>query len=189
MSSDPTNLTGKFLIALPAMGDPRFHQSVIYLCSHDESGAMGLIINKSKGPLNLSDMLTQIGVEGDVAVADTPVLNGGPVDIDRGFVLHSADYFRKEVSLKLSETMSLTSTRDILEALVTDKAPERAILAVGYSGWGPGQIEREIVENAWITADADETLIFDTDMDAKWTRAIAQLGITPEMLAHSGGRA
>lgn len=111
------------------------------------------------------------------------------MDIDRGFVLHSADYFRKEVSLKLSETMSLTSTRDILEALVTDKAPERAILAVGYSGWGPGQIEREIVENAWITADADETLIFDTDMDAKWTRAIAQLGITPEMLAHSGGRA
>jgi len=190
MSSDnPTNLTGKFLIALPTMGDPRFHRSVIYICSHDTSGAMGIVINKSKGPLILSNMLEQIGIEGTVKVADTSVLNGGPVDIDRGFVLHSPDYFRDDASLILSPSMNLTATRDVLEALVTDQAPKRAILAVGYSGWGAGQLESELVNNAWITADADEELIFDADMDRKWERAIAQLGITPEMLSHQGGTA
>ncbi len=184
-----TNLSGKFLISLPGMKDPRFHQSVIYVCNHDESGAMGLIINKPKGPLILSNMLEQVGIEGDVTVADTPVLNGGPVDIERGFVLHSADYFRQDGTLKLSDTLMLTATRDALEILVTDEAPSQAMLAVGYSGWGAGQLENELMNNAWITVDADEDLIFDPDMDNKWERAIKILGITPDMLAHTGGRA
>lgn len=186
---DATNLTGKFLIALPAMRDPRFEQAVIYVCSHNADGAMGLIINKTKGPLNLSDLLAQSGIDGDVNVADTPVLSGGPVDINRGFVLHTPDYFSQDASMKLSDTLTLTATKDVLEALVSDQAPERAVLAIGYSGWGEGQIEREIVDNAWITVDADESLIFDPDMDSKWARAIAKLGITPDMLAHTGGRA
>ena len=190
---DNMKLTGRLLIATPEMGDPRFKSAVIYVCSHDSSGAMGIIINKqvvkAGGALQLSDMLSNIGIEGDVRVADTPVLEGGPVDIDRGFVLHSADYFKTETSLKLSNTLSLTSTKDVLEALVKDEAPEKAMLAVGYSGWGAGQIEREVQDNAWIVADADEAIIFDTDLDGKWVKALATLGIRPEMLSHSGGSA
>lgn len=186
-------LTGRLLIATPAMGDPRFKDAVIYVCSHDRSGAMGIVINKqvvkSGGALQLSDMLANIGIEGDVRVADTPVLEGGPVDIDRGFVLHSADYFKTDTSLKLSDTLSLTSTKDVLEALVNDEAPERAMLAVGYSGWSAGQIERELQDNAWIVADAEDALIFDTDLDGKWVRALGSLGIKPEMLSRQGGSA
>lgn len=142
-NNDDMKLTGRLLIATPDMGDTRFKSAVIYICSHDHSGAMGIVINKqmvnSGGALQLSDMLSNIGIDGDVRVADTPVLEGGPVDIDRGFVLHSADYFKSETSLKLSDTLSLTSTKDILEALVKDEAPEKAMLAVGYSGWGAGK--------------------------------------------------
>ena len=192
-TNEDMKLTGRLLIATPDMGDGRFKSAVIYICSHDRSGAMGIVINKqmikSGGALQLSDMLANIGIEGDVRVADTPVLEGGPVDIDRGFVLHSADYFKQETSLKLSNTLSLTSTKDILEALVRDEAPEKAMLAVGYSGWGAGQIERELQDNAWIVADADETIIFDTDLEGKWAKALASLGIRPEMLSHSGGSA
>jgi len=191
--SNDLKLTGRLLIATPDMGDPRFKATVIYVCSHDASGAMGIIINKqivkAGGALSLSDMLYNIGIEGDVQVADTPVLEGGPVDIDRGFVLHSADYFKTDTSLKLSDTLTLTSTKDVLEALVKEEAPEKAMLAVGYSGWGAGQIEREVQDNAWIVADADEAIIFDTDLDGKWTKALAGLGIRPEMLSRSGGSA
>lgn len=187
--SDTTNLAGKFLIALPGMGDPRFKQAVIYVCSHDRAGAMGLMINKQNGLFTLSDMLEQTDIDGAEVVADNPVLSGGPVDIDRGFVLHSSDYFKDECSVKLSETLNLTATRDVLEALATDDAPAKAVLAVGYSGWGEGQIEQELMQNAWLTVDADEALIFDTDMESKWERAIKKLGISPEMLAHEGGRA
>lgn len=183
------NLTGKFLIALPGMGDHRFKQAVVYVCSHDKAGAMGIIINKQKGPFTLSHMLEQIGVEGEVRVADTRVLDGGPVDIDRGFVLHSPDHGLVDTGLALSESLTLTATRDILDALTSDKAPTKAVLAVGYSGWGAGQIEQELQDNAWITVEADEALIFDDELDTKWDRAIRKLGITPDMLAHRGGRA
>ena len=182
-------LTGHLLIATPNMSDPRFHMAVIYICSHDDSGSMGIIINKSKGVMHLSDMLANIGIEGNVRVADTPVLSGGPVDIDRGFVLHSADYFKLNTSLKLSDTLNLTATRDILEAITKVGAPEKAMLAIGYCGWGAGQIEAEIKNNCWIVADTDEAMIFDTDMDGKWAKALASLGIKPEMLSSQGGSA
>jgi len=191
--SNDIKLTGRLLIATPDMGDPRFRSAVIYICSHDRSGTMGIMLNKQMvkagGALQLSDMLQNIGIEGDVKVADTPVLEGGPVDIDRGFVLHSADYFKTNSSLKLSDTLSLTSTKDILEALVKNEAPSKAMLAVGYSGWGAGQIERELQDNAWIVADTDEAIIFDTDLDGKWVKALASLGIKPEMLSRTGGSA
>lgn len=191
--SNAMKLTNRLLIATPQMGDPRFKDSVIYICSHDSSGAMGLVINKqmvkSGMAFQLSDMLSNIGIEGDVRVADTPVLEGGPVDIDRGFVLHSADYFKTETSLKLTNTLNLTSTKDVLEALVKDNAPAKAMLAVGYSGWGAGQIERELQDNAWIVANADEGIIFDTDLNGKWVKALASLGIKPEMLSRTGGSA
>lgn len=185
----PTNYSGKFLIATPVMEDPRFSRAVIYVCNHDESGAMGLTINKTKGALSLSKMLDQIGIDGPVRVADSPVLNGGPVDINRGFVLHSPDYSHDDNSLRLSETLMLTSTKDVLEALVADHAPAQAVMAVGYSGWSAGQLEQELAINAWLVADADDGLIFDADMDGKWVRALAHLGIAPEQLSHLGGQA
>lgn len=184
-----TSFTGRLLIATPNMGDPRFNRGVIYICSHDDDGAMGIMINKGRGGRMLSDMLINIGIEGDVKVADAPVLLGGPVDIDRGFVLHSADYFKTDTSLKLSDTLHLTSTKDILEALVMEDCPEKAMLAVGYSGWGAGQLEKEIQDNCWIVAEGDEALIFDADLDGKWTKALASLGIKPEMLSQTGGSA
>jgi len=187
--AESSNFTGRVLIAAPDMGDHRFTRSVIYICSHDEHGAMGIIINKGKSGLRISDMLEQIGIEGQVRVADSPVLSGGPVDIDRGFVLHSADYFKAETSLKLTDTLSLTSTKDILEALVNETAPEKAMLAVGYAGWGAGQLEAEITQNAWLVTDIDEALIYEADLDGKWEKALLTMGITPDMLAHSGGRA
>ena len=147
------------------------------------------MINKGREGRMLSDMLENIGIEGEVRVANSPVLLGGPVDIDRGFVLHSADYFKTETSLKLSDTLNLTSTKDILEALVKEEAPEKAMLAVGYSGWGAGQIEKELQDNAWIVANGNEDLIFDNDLDKKWTKALASLGIKPEMLSRTGGSA
>ncbi len=183
-----TRLSGQFLIAVPDMTDPRFEKAVIYICSHDSSGAMGLIINKPKGDLIMSDLLDDIGIPGSVKVADNPVLEGGPVDIDRGFVLHTADYFKPDNSLRLSETLALSSTKDVLEALTSDTAPDQAVLAVGYSGWGPGQLEQEIQHNVWMIVPASEKMIFDTELNTKWRRALATLGITPEMLS-SGGRA
>ena len=187
--SSTINLTGQLIIATPEMGDPRFNRAVIYICSHDKDGAMGIMINKGRGGRMLSDMLINIGIEGDVRVADSPVLLGGPVDIDRGFVLHSADYFKSETSLKLTDTLNLTSTKDILEALVKESAPAKAVLAVGYSGWSAGQLEQEFQLNAWIAADGNEALIFDTQLDEIWAKALGSLGIRPEMLSMTGGSA
>lgn len=186
---DITNLAGKILIALAGMGDHRFEKAVIYICSHNEDGAMGLIINKPKGDIIISDLLEQTGIDGTVKVADTPVLDGGPVDIDRGFVLHTADYYKVGTSLRLSETLALTSTRDVLEALTSKDAPDLAILAVGYSGWSGGQLEREIQQNAWMVTDAKESLIFEVDADQKWAKALSLMGISPDMLSHFGGSA
>lgn len=185
----PTNFSGKFLIATGAMEDPRFSRAVIYICNHDDDGAMGLTINKTKGALSLSEMLDQIGIEGKVRVADSPVLNGGPVDMNRGFVIHSHDYSHDDNSLKLSDTLMMTSTKDVLEALTSDDAPKRAVMAVGYSGWSAGQLEQELAVNAWLVADGDDALIFDDNMGSKWTRALAGMGISPEQLSGLGGQA
>lgn len=191
--SDYISYSGQYLIATPAMGDPRFTQTVIFLCAHDASGAMGLIVNRSKMDLVISDLLDHVGVDGAPRVADAPVLDGGPVDIDRGFVLHSSDWFREDSSMNISipegERLGLTSTKDALEALVTEDAPHRAMLAVGYAGWGPGQLESEIADNAWLLAGGDETLAFAPDMDSKWTQALARIGVSPEQLSAFGGSA
>ena len=178
-----------FLLATPAMGDPRFSFAVIFIVSHDSSGAMGIIINKSKTELVISDLLEQVGISGDVRVADTPVLDGGPVDIDRGFVLHSSDYFKPESSLIISDTLSLTSTKDVLESLVSDDHPKNAMLAVGYAGWGPGQLEREIAENSWLVTDGADSLIFSDDLSNKWALALTEMGIDPSCLSQFGGEA
>jgi len=187
--SYPNSYKGQLLLATPDMGDPRFARAVIYICGHDESGAMGIIINKAKDDLHISDLLDRIGVSGEVRVADCPVLSGGPVDMDRGFVLHSEDYFKENSSLILSDTLTLTSTKDVLESLVTDQAPKRAMLAVGYAGWGGGQLEAELAQNAWLVAQVDDALVFDEDLDGKWNKVLLAMGINPAALAASGGRA
>ena len=196
---DTLNLENTFLVATPAMQDPRFRQSVIYMCAHDEGGAMGIVVNKAKrgalgGAIHLSDMLEQVGVEGRPHVADTPVLEGGPVDIERGFVLHTGEYQTPEATLPISDTLMLTSTREVLDALVTDKAPARAVLAIGYAGWGEGQIEEELAQNAWIVCRPEDPgvlddLVFGEGLDAKWSDALAVLGIEPSQLAAMGGSA
>lgn len=183
--TDASALTGKILVATPQMGDPRFKRAVIYICNHDKGGAMGIVLNKTKN-MPLSKMLNHIGIEGDVKVADTVVLSGGPVDTNRGFVFHSPDFKNDINSIKLSDTLVMTSTKDILAALVGEDAPDKAVLAIGYSGWSDGQLESELQQNAWLVVDGDEALIFDTDMESKWTRALAMIGVTPQMLSHGG---
>lgn len=188
-TSKSQSFRNAFLIATPDMGDPRFEFTVIYVVSHDRSGTMGIIINKDKDGLLISDLLDQVGITGDMKIADGPVLSGGPVDIDRGFVLHSSDYFKTEATLKISEKMSLTSTKDILESLVTDAHPKQALLAVGYAGWGAGQLEKEIAQNSWLVTDADEDVIFSADFEGKWATALSDMGIEPMSLSHGGGQA
>ena len=195
MDMSAFSLENKLLLATPAMRDPRFRQAVIYVCSHDTDGAMGIVVNRPKRvggtPLHLTDLLEQIGVNGAPRVADTAVLEGGPVDVECGFVLHSPDYGKPETTLPISDHMALTSTRDVLDALVTEDAPERAVLAIGYAGWGEGQIEAEIAGNAWIVCDPDdaESLVFNPDHAGKWAQALGQMGIDPAMLSAVGGRA
>lgn len=187
--SKPVSLRNSFLLATPAMRDSRFRFAVVFVVSHDRSGAMGIIVNKSKPGLYISDLLEQVGISGEVQVADAPVLNGGPVDIDRGFVLHSSDYFKPERSLIISKSLSLTSTKDVLESLVSDNHPKSAMLAVGYAGWGPGQLEKEIAENSWLVTDADESLLFSEDLGSKWGLALEEVGIDPSCLSQAGGKA
>lgn len=186
-SAKPLSYRNSFLLATPAMDDPQFRFSVIYIINHDSTGAMGLIINKAQPGLLISDLLEQIGIDGDVKVADTPVLTGGPVDIDRGFVLHSSDYFKPDSSLVVSETLSLTSTKDVLESLVSEDHPKKVMLAVGYAGWGAGQLEREISENSWLISDSDDALLFSEDHENKWALALAEMGIDPSCLSQDGG--
>ena len=193
MTDGPTDsyasYAGQYLIATPSLGDPRFAGTVVLLCSHDASGAMGIVINRQKQNLSISDLLDHVGVEGEVRVADSAVLEGGPVDIDRGFVLHSPDWFTTKNSKRVSPQIGMTSTKDVLQALVTDKAPERAVLAIGYAGWGAGQLEAEIADNAWLVCGGDESLVFGEDLDGKWAEALARIGVRPEQLSAMGGSA
>ena len=147
----PIDLSGKLLIAMPGMSDPRFDRSVVYICAHSEDGAMGLIVNKPAPDLELSDLLGQLSLETPADTAPTQVFFGGPVEHGRGFVLHSSDYGGSSSTLQVDERFGMTATLDILEDMAQGKGPEHAILALGYAGWGPGQIESELQQNGWLT--------------------------------------
>lgn len=183
-----TYLDSKLLLAMPGMTDPRFDRSVIYVCSHDDSGAMGLVINQPFVSLNFEDLLDQLEIETDKPAPPIPLHTGGPVEPGRGFVLHSAD-FVQESTLVVSETLALTATVDILTALAEGRGPIHHLLALGYAGWGAGQLEQEIQANAWLTAEADEEIIFNTELEQKWPRAMAKLGINASMLSSTAGHA
>ncbi|MBL4870874.1 MAG: YqgE/AlgH family protein [Robiginitomaculum sp.] len=171
------------------MGDKRFRKCVIYLCVHDAEQAMGIIINKPKPDLKLSGMLPHLGIQGDVTNDDSQILYGGPVETERGFVLHSRDYFNIDTSLPLSETLALSTSKDILTALISDHAPKLSALALGYTGWHGGQLEDEIKNNGWLITNADENIIFSGDPKHKWKQALASLGISPELLSAQAGNA
>ena len=183
-----TFLDSKLLLAMPSMTDPRFERSVIYLCSHDESGAMGLVINQAFSGLTFESLLDQLEIEVEGDVPDIPVHAGGPVEPGRGFVLHSAD-FVQESTLVVSETLALSATVDILQALAVGKGPRHHLMALGYAGWGAGQLEQEIQANAWLTAEADEEIVFNTELEQKWPRAMAMLGVNISMLSSDAGHA
>ncbi len=188
-------LDGQLLIAMPGMSDPRFDRSVIYMCAHSEQGAMGLIINKAAPMMRFGDLLAQLDLLPDRSpepppdLLAMPVLYGGPVEQERGFVLHSSDYQSGETSLTVSKTVAITATVDILRDMARGKGPQRAILALGYSGWAPGQIEDEIQRNGWLTCEADDEIVFGLDFDARYLAALRKLGIDPAMLSSDSGHA
>jgi len=179
-------LSGQLLVAMPSMEDPRFKHSVIFVCAHSDDGAMGLIINKPSSAITFPGLLEQLGVSEYVGTKHVEVQLGGPVESSRGFVLHSQDYIR-DASLVVDEDMALTATLDILRAIADDCGPRRCLIALGYAGWGPGQLDTEIINNGWLNVEADEDLVFGEDLDSKWALAMSKIGIDPFMLSDNVG--
>lgn len=177
------------LIASPVMGDSRFERTLIYLCAHGPEHAMGIVVNKPMGGLRLPELLVQLGVPSSIYVPDRPVLIGGPVDRERGFVLHTADYDSGDATLQVSDRVGLTATKDVLEAMAGPGGPEQAVLALGYAGWGEGQLESEIQANAWLVCDASDDLVFGEDLELKWARALRSIGVSPDKLPGASGQA
>ncbi|QYX57468.1 YqgE/AlgH family protein [Roseovarius sp. SCSIO 43702] len=188
MSAD-TDLTGKLLIAMPGMGDERFAHSVVLICAYSAEGAMGIIVNKVTEDLRLGDLLEQLSIETNVLSRDVPVYFGGPVEHGRGFVLHDRGYASSIASMEFAPDFAMTATLDILEDMARGGGPEDVILALGYAGWGPGQLEAEIAQNGWLVCDATPELVFRTGDARKWEAALTALGISPLMLSSEGGRA
>lgn len=183
------DLDGKLLVAMPGMGDPRFAKSVVMICAHSAEGAMGLIVNQPTPDLTFANLLEQLSIPRTDAGRNIRVHVGGPVERGRGFVLHSTDYPSGPATMKIEGGYAMTATLDILEALARGEGPSRAILALGYSGWGPGQLEDEIKGNGWLVVDAAADLVFSPDDAGKWTGALKRLGIDPLTLSAAAGRA
>jgi putative transcriptional regulator len=189
-------LDGQMLIAMPSIGDPRFERSLIYLCAHSDNGAMGIIVNKRSPMISFADLLDRLEVIPESEriklphdVSSLQVQFGGPVEPARGFVLHTSDYFSAETTLPIDERVALTATLDILRAIAGGQGPRRVLLALGYAGWGPGQLESEINHNGWLHCSADEDLLFGRDLDGKYTSALAKIGVDPSMLSAEAGHA
>lgn len=190
-------LDGQFLIAMPRMSDRRFARSVIYMCAHSAQGAMGLIVNQRAPHISFPQLLGKLSIassqpEAEIVrpdLIDMDVHVGGPVDTGLGFVLHSSDYFAADSTLPINEDVSLTATLEILRAIAGGTGPNRAILALGYAGWRPGQLEDEIQANGWLHCPADLDLLFDRDLDQKYERALSKIGIDPSHLVSEAGHA
>ncbi len=189
-------LDGQMLIAMPTMGDDRFERSLIYVCAHSTEGAMGIIVNQAAANIDFPELLVQLEVIPAAERIQLPttaetvkVLKGGPVETGRGFVLHSADFFIENSTLPIDEGICLTATLDILKAIARGDGPGRAILALGYAGWAPGQLEDEIQQNGWLHCAADSDLIFGTDTESKYDKALRKIGIDLGMLSSQAGHA
>lgn len=184
-----SNLVGRLLISMPDMSDPRFAQSVVYICAHSEEGAMGLIVNKPQPKVRFGDLLKQLDIPQLDDSRDIRVHFGGPVEVTRGFVLHTADYNSGIGTLEVAEGIGMTATLDVLEDIAHGKGPVTSMLALGYSGWGPGQLESEIAENGWLTGEARNDILFGRANEHKWNAALKVMGINPLLLSSEGGRA
>ena len=189
-------LEGQLLIAMPAMSDKRFARSVVYMCLHNADGAMGLIINQRADNVSFAHLLRELGVlrkgaedEMPVSVLDRSVQIGGPVKMEHGFVLHSPDYATAKSTLEIDSTIRLTNTVDILKAIARGRGPGQAIVALGYAGWSAGQLEGEIQANGWLSCPADPDLVFDPNLELKYDRALAKLGVDASHLVSYAGRA
>tara|TARA_R110002072_G_scaffold37226_4_gene109165 strand:+ start:411 stop:1001 length:591 start_codon:yes stop_codon:yes gene_type:complete len=188
-TGDPSSyLEGQLLVAMPSMGDPRFERSVIYICAHNEDGAMGLVINKLADSINFSALLEQLDITSKESCDHIKVHFGGPVEAGRGFVLHTAEYLQ-ESSLQVDDKVALTATMDILKDIADGHGPKKSLLALGYAGWGPGQLDQEIQSNGWLNVDADNDLLFDSDLAHKWEKSIAKIGIDISSLSATAGHA
>lgn len=181
-------LSGQLLIAMPGMPDRRFAKSVIYMCAHNEEGAMGLVINQGIENLSFEDLLDQMNIDHDFRAIGVPIHFGGPVEAGRGFVLHTPDY-RKDGTMVVDDHVAVTATVDILKAIAEGHGPTRRLLVLGYAGWGPGQLDDEIKANGWLNVEADEELVFGPDLNDKWRRAMEKIGVDPRMLSDNAGNA
>jgi putative transcriptional regulator len=183
-----SSLVGQLLVAMPGMRDPRFAKTVVYMCAHGPDGAMGLVVNRALESLTFRELLEQLGINSSSVQQGINVHFGGPVDTGRGFVLHSPDY-RHDGTLVVANAVALTATVDILRAIAAGAGPRLHLLALGYAGWGPGQLDGEMRANGWLHVAADDELVFGADLDAKWERAMAKIGIDPRMLSDAAGHA
>ncbi len=185
-------LVGKLLLAMPQMGDPRFHKSVIFMCAHDENGAMGLVINRAQPALEFDHLLGQLDITSDIEVKietpDIAVMCGGPVETARGFLLHSND-FEQEDTISIDDAYRVTGTVEALKQVASGKGPEHMLFILGYAGWGAQQLEQEIQQNAWLVVEPDHEIIFGDDPDVKWVKGVQKLGVDPAMLSGEAGRA
>lgn len=181
-------LTGQLLVAMPQMLDPRFAQTVIYMCAHTEDGAMGLVVNKLLENINFPDLLEQLNLQPKEPGRDIRVHFGGPVETGRGFVLHTSDYVQ-DATMVIDENIALTATTDILRDIADGEGPRSSLLALGYAGWGPGQLDQEIQANGWLSVAADDGLVFGTDPESIWQGALAKMGIDISMLSGDAGHA
>jgi len=188
--TDATSLTGRLLVAMPGIGDPRFEHAVILICAHGADHAMGLRIDRPAKGVDLKTVLDKLDAPAPDHSIGRAVLMGGPVERERGFVLHTDDWSVGDDTLPFGEGLAMTGTREALAAMTDDVAgPRRSALLLGYAGWGEGQLEDELADNVWLTTEADMDLIFDADHDTKWTRALAQMGVDAARLSSQGGRA
>ena len=193
---DGNYLDGQMLIAMPGIGDPRFEKTVIYMCAHSADGAMGIVVNKEADNITFPDLLERLEIipEGDqirlpAELQEMPVQIGGPVETGRGFVLHTTDYYVTDSTLSVQHGIGLTATLDVLKAIAGGTGPKKAMLALGYAGWGPGQLEDEIQGNGWLHCDADDALVFDATLDQRYEQALAKIGVDPALLSSSAGHA
>jgi putative transcriptional regulator len=183
-----TNLTGQFLIAMPTMPDPRFAHSVTYICTHNDTGAMGLMVNKLYTAIDVRALYEQLQIPLTDTTPNLRIHYGGPVEGGRGFILHTDDYMQ-DTSMRIEGDIAVTGTLDILKAIAEGKGPQQAMLILGYAGWGAGQLEKEIHAGGWLTAPVDTSLLFDDMVDTKWERAIQRLGFHPGLLSTETGHA
>lgn len=188
ITKDGSYVTGQLLIAMPGMRDERFAKTVIYMCAHTEEGAMGLVLNQRFEAITFIELMSQLELEEKNIKKDVPVHFGGPVEAGRGFVLHTSDY-QQDATLEVVDGVALTATVDILKAIARGNGPNKSLLALGYAGWGPGQLDMEIRSNGWLQVPSDAEIIFDDQLETKWERAFRRIGIDPRMLSDDIGHA